>query len=348
MSSFNVEVVVKPILTPIDVRTRASAYTSNSFLITSTYKQNMSQTTGGWQGMVSSDPQFDSEGQTLGFQNFQFYSDLNFSSSQRYVNLFIAANSSLVSTKDLTFNGGGSLGTLNVFGTPSGYSISTEANSIRITSTGQWSNLPAITVSSSSASIDSVTIANVSGDSDAFGVQAVAASAVPPAPPNCLQGNTLIVVDLEGNTTPIENLFSGDTILLCDPEGKVFEEKVRVFRSRGHASKPAFDVKGVTTSGIHLLLDRAENSCEKCGHGTSSLGPHSCSKSRRVHVEGYATFIARDIGKHFYLRSSTPWYHLVLPNHGYCFHLANGMLSEGLRHEVGSHSSDIVWAEVIA
>jgi hypothetical protein len=351
---FDIVAHIKALDFPIDVRVGADAYASNATTSpahvsgVTVVTENPENT----EGLEAGDPQFVSEGETLGLQTVLYDGNMNFDSSQRCVVVFVAADSSATSAKTISFTGD-TMGSLTIFGSPAGYSIGTTGSGVSISSTGAWGNVPVLTATAASATITGVSAGPFTGDNTAFGIQAVAASTALPAPPNCLKGDTPVLVGRSPPLyRPMSSLCSGDTVVAYKPTGESLTTEVRVYAAPGSRGESGYLVAPNTVASSHHIFLKAcghESVCRRCTKPLIEDMPHSCSLSRKLAVEGHATLLASDLGSEVVCdEASNPWYHLVLPDFSWCFQVGNGLLSEGLRHKVGTCPKDWMWTEVDA
>jgi len=349
MASFDVSVDVLPNAKQIDVRTAADAYTSNGFVTFAAHHVGTALVNPSTiEGLETADTQFLSEGETINQQNIIVSGGVEFNlSNQRNVNVFIASENTNASTKLISFGGGGTLSSFTGPVGASGYTVTQSGNSVEIASTGAWGNLPVIRATTTATNFTDVTIANVSGNALAVGIQAVSASTTAVPPPNCLKGSTPVVVDLNGTTRPIQDLVSGDTVVVRTPSGERREVTADILVSRGYRGDEVYKVDGdVESSAIHMFLKPTDLLCRSCGKPKPDGDLHSCRHARHFNIPSFGVVMASNLVDPYEVASSEPWYHVSLENFGWCVELGNGWLSEGFRHKLGTHAKDERWAKV--
>lgn len=148
------------------------------------------------------------------------------------------------------------------------------------------------------------------------------------------------------------DLKSGDKVMVHKPDGSQSLESVQVYKAPGAVGEVVWvlEDKNMMASTPHLFLIPADEHCENCGYGMSKTiegGCHSCRTSKTFHLDGYATVRAKTIGARLHIQRKEPWFHLALPEPSWAFEITPTLLSEGLRHKVGTKPNDFVWTKVL-
>lgn len=176
-------------------------------------------------------------------------------------------------------------------------------------------------------------------------------------PANCLVGSTLVRVGMEGPLRPLKDLTTFKAVTR-GPEGESKEVDARVIRSKREGIMETVSYEGLEMSKAHLLMvdetkemDRSALTCRKC-KSSELYGQKRCSRCGGLgFVKGHKALVAGDAlesGSAVPSKSYGRWYHVLLEDGEVHepFELGvEGVLSEPLRHVLGTAKGDKLWEE---
>lgn len=176
-------------------------------------------------------------------------------------------------------------------------------------------------------------------------------------PANCLVGSTLVRVGIEGPLRPLKDLTTFKAVTR-GPEGEPKEVDARVIRSKREGIMETVSYEGLEMSKAHLLMvdeskemGRSSLTCRKC-KSSELYGQKRCSRCGGLgFVKGHKALVAGDAlesGSAAPSKSYGRWYHVLLEDGEVHepFELGvEGVLSEPLRHVLGTAKGDKLWEE---